>query len=221
MGKRRRRKSIVPNMPITSAVSNKRAPAQNPSPTKETLEDWDSRIRREGPQLAEELRKKGEKFNVKTLASQKKVNGGDTVHLSGVTIGLDWKIAAKHELVEIATEFISKADIIDSLDPALPSILKSAIEGKGLYQYGIGEFFLLYGRFEQKYQVSRWDARQKMVKMANGKAKSFKQVKDRNGPRLDPLPYAVKNILSHIGNSPDTLDTEELRNSIDLLKGWV
>ena len=221
MGKKRKRSSIVPSVPISKAARVSKANTKNPSSGKETLEDWESRIRKKGPRIAEELRKEGKKFDVKILASRKMVNGVDNVRLSGVKIGLDWKIAAKHELVEVATDFMSKADIIGSLDPALPAILGSVIEEKGLYKYGIGEFFLLYGKFEQMYGVSNKDTRAKMLALGKSEEDFVKQVTVRGKPQSDPLPYAVKNIISHIGSSTDTLSVRELRASIDLLRKWV
>ena len=41
--------------------------------------------------------------------------------------------------------------------------------------------------------------------------------------RLDPMPYAVRNIPSHVDNNPNSLDREgnDLKTSIELLKSWV
>ena len=56
-----------------------------------------------------------------------------------------------------------------------------------------------------------------------GALQFFKPYIERGRKRHDPLPYAVRNILSHVGNNPNTLDPEgkELRTSIELLKTWV
>ena len=40
---------------------------------------------------------------------------------------------------------------------------------------------------------------------------------------MDPLPYAVRNILAHVGSNPNRLDRDgnDIRMSIDLLKTWI
>ena len=59
----------------------------------------------------------------------------------GVEIALDWKIETRIKLIEAANSMISNAYLIGTLDPAFPAVLGSIIEGKGLYEHGIGEFF--------------------------------------------------------------------------------
>ena len=125
-------------------------------------------------------------------------------------------------MVESAKDMITNACLLGSLDPAFPTVLKSIIEGKGLYEHGIGEFFLLYGKFEQKYQLDTGKkTRDKMLDLLKGKEQHLKAYIERGKTRLDPLPYAVKNIMSHVGNNPNKCEEEELRTSIRLLKSWV
>ena len=52
---------------------------------------------------------------------------------------------------------------------------------------------------------------------------TLKPYTERGTERLDPLPYAVRNILAHSGTNPNSLDPEgeELRKSIELLTIWV
>ena len=186
---------------------------------------WDEKmsvIKEGGNRMAKKMREQGHEFNVKILAPRE-IHDRDSIPLSAVTIGLDWQIATKLEMVESARDLITKAYVLGSLDSALPTVLASVIEGKGLYEYGIGEFFLLYGKFEQKYQTTGWQTRTKMMELLSDDVKYLKRYKDHGKERPDPLPYAVRNILSHIGNNPNILDQEgkELRTSIDLLKTWV
>ena len=54
------------------------------------------------------------------------------------------------------------------LTAALPTVLKAIIEGRGLYEYSIGEFFLLYGKFEQKHNTQGWRTREKMEELVGG-----------------------------------------------------
>ena len=44
-------------------------------------------------------------------------------------------------MVESARDLITNAYIVDSLDPVFPTVLKSIIEGKGLYAHSMGSFF--------------------------------------------------------------------------------
>ena len=152
------------------------------------------------------------------------VQGGDSVPLRGVTIKLDWKMATRLEMVESAREIITKAYVIDSLDPALPHVLGSVIEGKGLYEHSIGEFFELYGRFAGKYQLKRAsDTRDKMAALVKGETRYLKQYREHGKWSSVPMPYAVRNILAHAGTNPNQIDQkgEEIRTSITLLRSWV
>ena len=188
--------------------------------------EWDqkvSAIKEDGIRVAKHMREQGHRFIVKPLAP-KEVRGGARVPLSGVVIKLDWKIATRLEMVESAMDMITKAYILDSLDPGFPTVLKSIIEGKGLYEHSMGEFFELYGTFEGKYQLTKGtETRDKMLALVNGDKRYLKSYQERGKSGLVPLPYAVRNILAHTGHNPNTLDKEgkELRTSIELLRSWV
>jgi hypothetical protein len=173
--------------------------------------------------MAKQLRKEGRKFVVKPLGPRE-MEEQDMIPLSGVILPLDWKIAKRLEMVEIARDLITTAYIIDSLDPGLPTVLSSIIKGKGLYEHSIGEFFQLYGQFEGKYQLtSEKQTRAKMEALLNGDRKYLKRCLSNKRWELQPLPFAVRHILAHLGRNPNTLDPngEELRKSIELLRSWV
>ena len=112
-----------------------------------------SAVKEDGDRVATRMREQGHRFIVEGLAP-KEIQSEDTVPISGVVIEMDWKIATRLELVELARDMITKAYLLGSLDAALPTVMSSVIEGKGLYEYSIGEFFQLYGRFEGKYQLT-------------------------------------------------------------------
>ena len=187
---------------------------------------WDEKmaaVKKNGLRMAKDIGEHNVPFVVKPLAP-KEVQGGDTIPLSGVVIKLDWKIATKLEMVESARDMITNAYILDSLDPAFPTVLRSIIEGKSLYEHSIGEFFQLYGKFEGKYHLTNGtDTKDKMESLVNGDARYLKPYKVYGKSHPYPLPYAVRNILAHTGQNPNTLDTEgkELRTSIELLRSWV
>ena len=134
-------------------------------------DSWDkqiSSIRKSGARKAREIRKQGHQFHAEILGPRE-VQGGDSVPLAGVQIKLDWKIETRIKLVEAANDMIANAYLIDSLDPAFPVVLKSLIEGRGLYEHGIGEFFLLYGQFQEKHQLSKGkETRDKMLELLKG-----------------------------------------------------
>ena len=191
-------------------------------------EEWQKKIeerRGAGVRISEEMRRQSHTFQAKILAPRyapKEKSVFKEFNAAVVVIERDWKIATKLEMVEDANNLITKAYMIDSLDAAFPLVLTSVIEGKGLYEHSIGEFFLLYGRLEQTYNPFKGkETREKMEKLLNGEKKFMKEYTEYGKTRPVPLPYAVRNILSHVGNNPNTLEVSELRTSIALLKSWV
>ena len=179
-------------------------------------------LRKEGMLAARRMVEDGHHFEVAGLAPHL-VKGGDSVPTTGVALALDWKLVQKMEMVALARDFITTAYVCGALDPALPVVLKSVIEEKGLYEHGVGEFFLLYGKFEQKFGTQGKQTRLKMDDLVAGKTKYLKPTIDRGKQRMDPLPHAVRNILAHAGSNPNRLDQEgnDIRMSIDLLKTWI
>ena len=190
------------------------------------MESWPeimSAVQEEGLRMANQLREQGEPFDMGILAPRE-VKGGDKVPLSGVIIPLDWKIAKRREMVEIARDLITNAYMLDSLDPGLPTVLRSIIEGKGLYEHNIGEFFQLHGQFEGMYQLTKHEhTKAKMEELINGNQKYLKQFKTNRKWEPYPLPLAVRHILAHQANSQNDIDCEgvELMTSIELLRSWV
>lgn len=180
-------------------------------------------VKENGTRIANERSKEGHVFVPKILAPRE-ICGGDSVQLAAAIIQLDWRIGVRLKMVECAIDLISHAYTVDSLYSALPTVLKSIIEGKGLYEYGIGEFFLLYGKFEQKFHTGKGRAtHDKMMELIEGDERYMKSYTKGGTARMMPLPYAVRNILAHMGTDPNTLDLEgeDIKKSIDLLRDWV
>ena len=178
-------------------------------------------IRKQGSKKSAALRKDGHAFAVEILAPREV--GTNPTPLAAVVLDLDWKVAANLEMVESARDLITNAYALDSLDAAFPTVMKAMIEGRSLYEYGIGEFFLLYGKFEGSNGVQGRATKQKMASLIGGDERYMKPYTEHGRERLDPLPYAVRNILSHAGHNPNTLDKQgnELRTSIELLRQWT
>ena len=196
-----------------------------------TKKSWDEKIaaiKKDGQIAAEERVKEDRQFDIAILGPREILGRSDRpVQLGSVMLPLDWRLAKRREMVDVARDFIDAAYVLDeSYDPSLPSVLAATIEGRSLFEYGIGKFFLLYGRFEQKYKAYDGNkAKKKMIALVAGKQEHMKLYKDRsvpNGQGFVPLPYAVRNILAHSRN-PNTLDNggKELLQAIALLEEWV
>ena len=131
------------------------------------------------------------------------------------------ELAAKLEMVELARDFMTYAHLIGSPDPALPVVLKDIINERGLFEYGVGEFFLEYGRFQQKHDVFKnKETREKMKRFVVDRKNHLIRYKEYGKLRLVPLPYAVRNVLGHVNNS-NKIEEEHIKTSIDLLKEWI
>lgn len=148
----------------------------------------------------------------------------DSVQMRAVTIPLDWRVSTRKDMLELGRDLLTKAHQIGSDDPALPAVLASIIEGSGLYAYGIGEFFELYGKFLQKYGLKMGrDIETKMRELIGEDEQYLKPYTDRGQEKRYPLPYAVRNILAHLGENPNRLENDgsDIRTSIALLQSWI
>ena len=145
--------------------------------------------------------------------------------LRAVIIERDDERIGKHKLVNSSRKLITEALLLwDRLEPALLTVLNDVISGKGLVEDSIGEFFLFYGKFEEKYQVSNGkEAKVKMFELLGDNDIDLKEYSERGKSKSYPLPYVVRNILSHKGRNPNALDAEgkDLIRSIQLLKKWT
>ncbi len=192
-----------------------------------TLRSWEKRlqqIRKRSSARIAKLRAQGDTFIAKIIGPRY-VRGGTKVPFAAATVELDWKTDTKLKMVKSARDFATAANMLDQLDGALPTILASVIEGKGLYEHGIGEFFLLYGKFEQKHGTQGLNTKALMEKLIGGDGRYMRDYIDRSKSKTSPhpLPYTVRNILSHSGRNPNTLDQDgnDLKASIELLKLWT
>ena len=193
------------------------------------VEQWKEKmvtLQKEGEQAAEEMQSRGRPFQTRVLNPQEAPENSSEngeLNLVAVVIERDWKVPTKLAMIEDANNFLTKAYNIGALNAALSPILGRVIEEKSLYEYSVGEFFFLYGRFEQKHRCSKsQQTRKKMEKLINGKKEFMKTYTNSSGKSyLAPLPYAVRNILAHIGNDQNLLRDEELKTAIRLLRAWV
>ena len=163
-------------------------------------------------------------FDVEILGSHMG-ESESTGTLTAVLIERDKTRIGKHKLAKSARRLITEARLMwDREDPALPTVLRNVIDGKGLFENSIGEFCLLYGKFLQKYRLEKGrDVIAKMTELLGDSTEGFKDYASRGKKEKFPLPYAVRQILFHLGNNPNKLDPEgvELIRSINLLKQWT
>lgn len=159
------------------------------------------------------------------LLGPNEVKGGETAPIRAVIAPLDSKTPMRKKMAELMQEPITMSYKLGTLSDSVMIALESMINSRGMYEHSIGEFFLLYGKFEQKYQCDNWKTKEKMDDLlGEDRSQYLKRYKDRKGiPRHHPLPYVVRNILAHNGRNPNRLDDkgQEIKTSIELLKKWV
>lgn len=197
-----------------------------------------SGIHNKSIRIAKKIREEGHHKAVEILAptvirsaSEDMTPEEKEVPLALVTIDLDDPMLyTRLEIVKASIKTITESSTLGSLDPALPIILKSVIAGEGLYKNHVGEFFYLYGRFEERHKTTTGPAtKNAMVKLLEGETEDYYKkvkVKDKNGVYTEwshPLPYVVRNHLAHQGTDLNYLDQHgvELKTSIKLLKSWI
>ena len=186
---------------------------------------WDSRcegIKEESLRMRRESSKSNEANFVAKIVAPREVKPGSQVGMAAVVIVKDWKLAKRIEMVETARDFLTAAHAIDMNDPALPIALSASIEGKGLFEYNIGEFFLLYGRFEGR--VGTENVLTEMERLVGEDDSLKRSIRERGQVKSHPLPYVIRQTLAHFGGgNPDwkTVSREDVKQSIDLLEQWL
>ena len=193
-----------------------------------SADQWKKRmatLKKRGAQAVRRMKSQGRTFQARVLGPlevpKERFESGEYT-LVAVPIDRDWKLPTKLEMVRDANNLLTNAYKIGALDHALPIALGAAIKGEGLYKYSMGEFFLLYGRFEQKYEVRKGpEVEARMNDLLQGNEQGLKDYVQGGKTKRVPLPYAVRNILAHVGRNPNQVTVEELRVAVELLKSWV
>ena len=193
-----------------------------------SADQWKKRmatLKKRGAQAVQRMKSQGRTFQARVLGPlevpKERFESGEYT-LVAVPIDRDWKLPTKLEMVRDANNLLTNAYKIGALDHALPIALGAAIKGEGLYKYSMGEFFLLYGRFEQKYEVRKGpEVEARMNDLLQGNEQGLKDYVQGGKTKRVPLPYAVRNILAHVGRNPNQVTVEDLRVAVELLKSWV
>ncbi len=101
------------------------------------------------------------------------------------------------------------------------------ILGKGLYLDSVGEFFQLYGRFEQMLGLTdnyrQSEIEREMRDRLGDEVVQHSREYERDGKKSSkPLPLYVRNTLAHSGTNPTNgLRDGDLKTAIRLLKDWL
>ena len=133
----------------------------------------------------------------------------------------------KLKLVQLCNNALYQAYKMDLPIAGVPQVLASMVQGKGLYLNSIGEFFELYGRFEQMLGLTD-DYRQEQISQAmrsrlgDDAGKHSRKYVRGDTATLTPLPLYVRNVVAHQGTNPaNALSDGDVSNAIRLLKEWL
>ena len=152
---------------------------------------------------------------------------GKYLEIQLVQIPRDGQQGGKLKLVRLANETINQAYKLNLPIAGVPRVLASMVQGRGLYLDSIGEFFQLYGRFEQmlgladdyKQERIKNEMRSRLGDDANHQSREYVRGGTTN---LTPLPLYVRNVLAHQGtNSANSLHDGDVSTAIRLLKDWL
>ena len=152
---------------------------------------------------------------------------GKYLEIQLVQIPRDGQQGGKLKLVRLANDALYQAYKLNLPIAGVPRVLASMVQGRGVYLDSIGEFFQLYGRFEQMLGLTD-DYKQERIKDAmrsrlGDDAAHHSREYERSGTRsLTPLPLYVRNVLAHQGTNPaNSLRDGDVSTAIRLLKDWL
>lgn len=109
------------------------------------------------------------------IIAPREVKGGTEIPIRAVTVPLDSKIGRRRRMAETMKDLITESYNLGTLDYPILAGLGATLDGKGIFEHNIGEFFLLYGRFEERYQCEGKKTRQKMDEFIKGDRQYLKR----------------------------------------------
>ena len=152
---------------------------------------------------------------------------GKYVEIQFVQIPRNGQQGGKLKLVQLCNDALAQAYKLNVPIAGVPRVLGSMVQGKGLYLDSIGEFFELYGRFEQMLGLTdaygQRDIEEEMQLRLGDDALQHSREYVRGGAKtLTPLPLFVRNVLAHQGtNTANSLRDGDVSTAIRLLKDWL
>lgn len=179
--------------------------------------------------MAENMRQGGDSFYVRILAPKvirgrkgEEVSAQDQITLASVVAEFDDDVSIRDKMVDHAREIITLSYAMGNNEPALPIALSALIEGKGLFEYNIGEFFLLYGRFEGS--IGPENLISEMESLVGDDDGCRRPIRERGVMKFRPLPYVIRQTLAHFGSGNPNwkkVSRDDVKQSVDLLKKWL
>ena len=152
---------------------------------------------------------------------------GKYLEIQLVEIPRDGQQGGKLKLVRLANETLNQAYKLNLPIAGVPRVLASMVQGRGLYLDSIGEFFQLYGRFEQMLGLTD-DYKQERIKnemrsrLGDNDSHQSREYVRGGTTSLTPLPLYVRNVLAHQGTNPaNSLRDGDVSTAIRLLKDWL
>lgn len=187
-------------------------------------DEWDRKVavvRQKGERFAKEMHSQGKPFKIAHLGPKEfPKDAGFQLH--PLTIQHDWKAVTKLEMVKDANNFLAKARQIDIFHPDVVASLRSVLEENPLPMHSIGEFFILYGRFQQEYGLSTSErTKNKMEELMKGGEVHRKEYEEDGQNKTAPLPYFARNFLAHLGTDKNKFLPEELDRAKEMLAAWL
>lgn len=152
---------------------------------------------------------------------------GKYVEIQLVQILKDGQQGAKIKFIELSNNMLCQAYKMGLPIAGLPGVLGSMVEGKGIYFDSIGEFFQLFGRFEQMLGFADGHNQRKIehemkVRLGSDLGAHSREYHRDGVKSLIPLPLYVRNALAHQGTNPvNSLHDGDVITAIRLLKGWL
>ena len=152
---------------------------------------------------------------------------GRHLEIQLVEIARNGQQAGKLKLVRLCNDALNQAYRLDLPIAGVPQALASMVQGKGLYLNSIGEFFELYGRFEQMLGLTD-DYRQEQIseamrsRLGDDAGKHSRKYVRGDTTTLTPLPLYIRNVVAHQGTNPaNSLSDGDVSRAIRLLKEWL
>ena len=152
---------------------------------------------------------------------------GKYLEIQLVEIPRNGQQGGKLKLVRLCNDALYQAYKLDLPIAGVPRVLASMVQGNGVYLDSIGEFFELYGRFEQMLGLTD-DYKQEQVKdemqsrLGDDAVQHSREYVRGGSTSLTPLPLYVRNVLAHQGtNSANSLRDGDVSTAIRLLKEWL
>ena len=152
---------------------------------------------------------------------------GQYMELELLEIPRDGQQGGKLKLVKLSNAVLHQAHKLKLPIAGVAGVLGSMILGRGFYLDSVGEFFQLYGRFEQMLGLTdeyrQPEIEREMRDRLGDEVAQHSREYERDGKKSSkPLPLYVRNTLAHSGTNPaNVLGDGDLETSIRLLKDWL